>query len=226
MLITSPIANLFRQSPFGPLQEHMRLVVECVKEFGPFIEALIAEDNDALEASRTKVIQYEKEADRVKSQIRTHLPKGLFLPVDRRDLLDLLRAQDAIADRAQDGVALLMLGKRKVPPALREGLLPFVRVNIEAALKCQTIIAQLDDLLELGFTGKMVERIDVMVKELSDIESQTDILGIRLTEALITHERDISPAAFIVWYDVLAIIGDIADNAENVGDRLRLLIAR
>lgn len=226
MLITSPIANLFRQSPFGPLQEHMRLVVECVKEFGPFIEALIAEDGDALEVSRAKVIQYEKEADKVKSQIRTHLPKGLFLPVDRRDLLDLLRAQDAIADRAQDGVALLMLGKRRVPPALKEGLLPFVQVNIEAALKCQTIIAQLDDLLELGFTGKMVERIDVMVKELSDIESQTDRMGIQLTEALISHESDISPAAFIVWYDVLAIIGDIADNAENVGDRLRLLIAR
>jgi uncharacterized protein Yka (UPF0111/DUF47 family) len=35
-----------------------------------------------------------------------------------------------------------------------------------------------------------------------------------------------SPVSVIFWYQLIEWIGDLADYAEKVGDRLRLLIAR
>jgi uncharacterized protein Yka (UPF0111/DUF47 family) len=37
--------------------------------------------------------------------------------------------------------------------------------------------------------------------------------------------RDIT-VAVIMWYQTIQSIGDLVDNAESVGDRLRLLMAR
>jgi uncharacterized protein Yka (UPF0111/DUF47 family) len=38
----------------------------------------------------------------MKREMRHHLPKGLFMPVDRRDVLDVLLMQDLIANQAKD----------------------------------------------------------------------------------------------------------------------------
>ena len=42
----------------------------------------------------------------MKRELRTHLPKGLFMPVDRRDVLDVLLRQDIIANQAKDIAAI------------------------------------------------------------------------------------------------------------------------
>lgn len=47
-------------------------------------------------------MQAEHEADDMKHVLRHHLPKGLFMPVDRRDLLDVLMMQDAVINQAKD----------------------------------------------------------------------------------------------------------------------------
>lgn len=226
MITRNPIASLFRTSPFGPLQEHMKVVIQCAKNVVPLFEALDRKDLAEVGRLRNLIADLEKQADGIKNDIRTHLPKGLFMPVDRRDLLDLLRAQDSIADRVQDAAAMVSFGIEEVPSSLREGLLPFVRRNLDAALKCEEVVLHLDELLEVGFSGKVVERINLLVTELSAIETATDDLGRELTRELVRHETDISTASFVLWYDLLSTIGDIADHSENVGDRLRLLIAR
>jgi uncharacterized protein Yka (UPF0111/DUF47 family) len=46
-----------------------------------------------------------------------------------------------------------------------------------------------------------------------------------LTRRLVAEEG-LRPADFFIWYELLRKIGDVADYAEDVGDRLRLLIAR
>ncbi len=39
-------------------------------------------------------------------------------------------------------------------------------------------------------------------------------------------ESELSPVTVMLWYQIIDWIGDVADNAEKVGNRLRLLIAR
>ena len=101
MFGSNPIAGLFGRSPFQPTQQHMEAVEKCAAEVIPLFEALLAADGEAVAERKRRIFSLEHEADEIKNQIRAHLPKSFFMPVDRRDLLDLLHAQDSIADTAQ-----------------------------------------------------------------------------------------------------------------------------
>ena len=107
MRTTNPIAALFGKSPIRPMQEHMALVEECAIRLEPLIDALSRGDRDEVSRLRDEVFALESQADKLKGEIRSHLPKLMMLPVDRRDLLDLLGSQDDIADAAQDVAGLM-----------------------------------------------------------------------------------------------------------------------
>jgi predicted phosphate transport protein (TIGR00153 family) len=62
--------------------------------------------------------------------------------------------------------------------------------------------------------------------ELGHMESDTDVMGMALTRALFAQEDSIKPVSVMFWYQLIQWVGNLADYAEKVGDRLRLLIAR
>ena len=99
-------------------------------------------------------------------------------------------------------------------------------VNAPAAPPRAVKVAELDELLALGFRGREAEKVNDMLKELNDIEDETDELGIALARALFEHEDEMKPVSVMMWYQLIEWIGDLADYAEKVGDRLRLLIAK
>jgi hypothetical protein len=208
------------------MQEHMKVVTDCVHNIVPLFEALGEGDREKLVALNEKIHALEGEADDIKNELRSRLPKSLFMPVDRRDLLDLLNAQDSIADTAQDVGELLEVRKMEIPEMLKEGLLPYVRRTVDAVEQCNRVINELDELVEMGFRGRAGERVEEMVGELGKIETDTDDLGLELTRALFAAEEEMKPLSVVFWYELIQKIGDIADFAEDVGDRLRLLIAR
>lgn len=226
MLSTSPLGGLFGRSPFRPTQEHMIAVEACAAEVLPLFEALREGDGERLLEHHARISDLEHQADQIKNEIRAHLPRGLFMPVDRRDLLDLLHAQDSIADTAQDIADFLTFKQLEIPEVFGDLLLAYVKRSIEAAEQCGRIIRELDELVEMGFRGREAGRVEEMVQELSDIESETDEQGMELTRRLFAEEERLTPATFFLWYEIIRKIGDIADYSEDVGDRLRLLIAR
>ena len=221
----NPIAGLFGRSPFKPMQQHVELVEKCAKGLVPFLEALVARDRDAMEAARQRVFDLEDEADQVKNNIRAHLPKSLFMPVDRRDLLDMLHAQDSIADTAQDIAELLTTRNMEAPEFIKAILIPYVQRNLDAVKLCRVVINELDELVEMGFKGRAADRVEAMVRELGKVESDTDRIGKEFTLKLFENEDSMKPVDVMFWYQLIEWIGDIADYAEDVGDRLRLLIA-
>jgi len=146
--------------------------------------------------------------------------------VDRRDLLEVLDVQDAIADTAQDIAGLLLQRSMEVPDDMQADLRTLVSRCVEACSQSHAIIGELDELLETGFRGPEATRVEEMVAKLNDIESETDDLGMALARALFQHEDTMSPVSVMFWYRLIHWIGNLADYAEKVGDRLLLLIAR
>ena len=226
MLSTNPIAALFGKSPFKPMQQHMRIVCECVAEVPGMFNAVIAQDAAQVEAQKDKIFVKEGEADALKNDLRDHLPKSMLLAVDRRDLLELLAMQDSIADTAQDIAGLLVERNMEVPPDMAEPLMRFVNRCVETCEQAHKVIEELDELLETGFRGRDVDRVNAMVLELGQMESDTDLMGIALSAVLFAQEDSIKPVSVMFWYQLIQWVGNLADNAEKVGDRLRLLIAR
>jgi len=222
----SPFASLFGRSPFKPMQEHMRTVNTCAIEVIKLFEALCDCDQEKLKATQQKIFDLEHEADTIKNQLRAHLPKSLFMPVDRRDLLEVLDLQDTIADTAQDIAGLLVERKMTIPDDMREPLLSMVRRCVDACNMACKIIERLDELVETGFRGPESESVLGMVEELNKIESDTDQMGLELKRKLFAHEDDMNPVSVVFWHELINMVGELADYAEKVGNRLRLLVAR
>jgi predicted phosphate transport protein (TIGR00153 family) len=219
-------SKLFGQSPFTALQDHMRVVVECAREVQPLIEALAADDQEQVIQLKDRIFEREAEADRIKHELRAHLPKSLFMPVDRRDLLEVLLLQDTIANVAQDIAGLLIERKMSIPDFLRDPLIELTARCVDTVEHAAKVIEELDELLAIGFRGREVDSVDQMLKELNLIEDETDELGIALARALSDHEDELKPVSVMMWYQIIEWVGDLADYAEKVGDHLRLLIAK
>ncbi|MCP4702727.1 MAG: TIGR00153 family protein [Gammaproteobacteria bacterium] len=226
MAVSTPaIVKMFGQSPFKPLQEHMKAVLECVREVPGLFEALNNGDQEGVKVIKDRIFEKEDKADVLKNQLRDHLPKGLFMAVDRRDLLEILQLQDSIADTAQDIAGLLVERPMEVPDPLRKPLVELTRRCIDTCEHLGKIIAELDELVDAGFRGREATQVEAMVAELNKIEDETDEMGLKLARLLFEHEDDIKPVSVVMWYRLIEWIGDLADYAEKVGDRQRLLIA-
>ena len=222
----STLAGLFGRSPFSAIQHHMDLVAKCSQELIPLLEASSQGQFEVLEATRERIDSLEHEADSAKDEIRSGLPRSLLMPVDRRDLLAILQTQDSIADTVQDVAGLLSLHRAPAPAAFGESLSLFAQTVVQTVDKCHEIINSLDELLELGFRGREVERVESLIDELNALESETDAQGMELAGILFRHHEDLDKAAFVLWNELIHRIGDVADHAESVGNQLRLLLAR
>ena len=224
-MATNPLANLFGRNPFNALQEHMRVVIHCVDEVPGLFEALAAKDRDTVEAIKERIFDLEEQADTIKNQLREHLPRSLFLPVNRRDLLEVLDMQDNIADVAQDIAGLLVERPMFIPERMMEPLKELVKACVEVCHQAARLIEQLDELLEMGFRGREAAHLDEMITAINKTEDETDKQGLALARLLFQHEDTMNPVSVVFWYRLIEWIGDLADYAEKVGNRLRLLIA-
>lgn len=218
--------SLFGRSPIKPMQEHIGIVLECAGEVPALFEALCDGDQDRVVAVKERIFELEEEADDIKNQLRAHLPRSLFMPVDRRDLLEVLDLQDSIADTAQDIAGLLVERPMEVPQNFKEPLLALTRRCVDACQQSAKIINELDELVATGFGGRESEMVSKMIDELNGIESDTDEMAMGLSHRLFASEDQMKPVSVVFWYQLIQWIGDLADYAEKVGNRLRLLMAR
>ncbi|GLS83208.1 TIGR00153 family protein [Paraferrimonas haliotis] len=220
------ILGVFAKSPIKPLQEHINTVKECTNTLIPFLEAVIAKDWAAANKYRDKVSKLEKDADVIKRDLRMSLPGGLFMPVERGDILEVLTHQDKIANKAKD-IAGRMIGRElEIPAGLENDFLAYTKRCIDAVEQAHEAINELDELLESGFRGREVELVAKMIQRLDRIEDDTDAMQIQLRRSLFEIEKDMNPVDVIVLYKIIEWTGDLADLAERVGSRLELMLAR
>ena len=220
------IKNMFGYSPISPLQNHMQRVYETVLHLPALFEAMIAEDWKTVKKFQKKVASGEGAADEMKREMRHHLPKGLFMPVDRRDVLDVLMMQDLIANQAKDVAGVILSRKMSLPQDMRDAFQVFGQRCVDCVAQSLGVINELDELLETGFRGREVDRVEQMIEELNEIENETDKLQRKLQNALFDHEDDMSPIDVMFTYKIISSVGQIADYAQRVGSRLQLMLAR
>ncbi len=224
-MMKSPISRIFGQSPVQPLQTHIEKVYECVTQLMPYFEAVFAKDWDKATNIRKTISRYEGEADTLKKEIRLNMPKGIFLPVSRRDLLEMLTMQDKIANKAKDISGLVLGRKMNFPDDLHEPYMRFIDRSIAACAQAVTTVNELDELLEAGFRGAELEIVESMLIKLGDIESETDTIQIEVRSLLLAQEKNLPPVDVMFTYKIIEATGDLGDLAQRVGSRLELMLA-
>jgi hypothetical protein len=219
------LANVFGSSPVQPLEKHMDVAFRCAKQLRPLFDAVIADDWDKALEIRAEIEALEHEADDMKKDIRLNMPKSLFMPVPREDLLELLLVQDKIANRTKD-VSGVIIGRRmQIPAAIADKFVEFVNRNIDAAKLARKSVRELDELFTAGFRGAEVELVAGLIEKLDQVETHTDEQQTVLRSALFEIENTLDPIDAMFLYEVIQLTGEIADMAERVGRRLELLLS-
>jgi predicted phosphate transport protein (TIGR00153 family) len=222
----SSLFNVFGPSPIRPIEQHMRKVYHCAKQLYPFFEVVLQQDWVQARSIQEKISHIEKEADLMKQELRLHLPVGLFLPVSRTDLLELLSAQDRIANKAQDIAGLVASRRMVLPETLIPTFMPFLECSIEASKQACKAINELDELLESGFRGSEVKIVKEMIVTLDKIERDSDDQLAKIRPRIFELEKDLPAIEIVFLYKLVQWIGRLADHAQTVGGRLLILIAR
>jgi uncharacterized protein len=220
------IFGIIGKSPFGPLAEHTEKVRETLTHLRPLMESFLdREEARTVETSMT-IARLEHEADEIKEDIRDHLPKSLYLPVDRGDLLAFLKQQDSIADRAEDLGELLSLRPSNAPSGLREPLLVLVDQVLEAVDAWYAVSAELRQLQEASFRGAEAEKVLRMIGAVNTAEYRADKKQRKALREVIAHEDALGALSVVLWMEAISLLDRIADHAENSADILRLMIAK
>ena len=171
-------------------------------------------------------IRDRNQADELKKEFRLNLPKSLFLPMPRTDLLDLISVQDKVANKAKD-ISGLMLGRQMtIPAVLADVMLSYVQGAIDTSAQAQKAINELDELIETGFSGREVQIVEELIEELDRLERNNDEQQITIRSTLFKLESELPPVDVIFLYKIIEWVGDLADRAQKVGGRLQMLVAR
>jgi hypothetical protein len=215
------ILGLFGRSPFVSLNAHMDAVSHCVHLLPSIYEALLKGDFTLLEELGAKVSILEHDADLIKNDIRNNLPKGLFLPIDRQSLLNMLSLQDSIADRVEDVGVLLSLKKLELLPIFKEEFKLFLDKNIETFDQVHLIIREFHELVESSFGGIEANKVCGMVDEVAYKEHEVDILQRVLLKKLFEAEDQLTYVTFFLWQRLFQSIASISNLSENLAYKIR-----
>ncbi|MBN7826316.1 TIGR00153 family protein [Bowmanella dokdonensis] len=217
--------EVFAKSPLKPLEEHINTVHQCSQGLLPFFDAVFNKDWKAAEKHQHDISNLERKADSLKRELRINLPAGIFMPIQRQDLLELLSQQDKIANRARDISGRVLGRELEIPQPLQEKFLAYLKRCLDATQQAQNVTNELDELLETGFKGREVKVVEEMINQLDQIEDDTDKMQVVMRRELRAIEGGLNPVDVIFLYNIIEWIGDLADISQRVGSRLELMLA-
>lgn len=220
------IMGVFAQSPIKPLVEHINKVHQCCEGLIPFFEAVIEKDWSKAGELHRSISIAEKEADDLKAQARAKLPAGLFMPVERTDMLELIGQQDRMANLAKDVSGPVVGRSLELPESMQADFMAYVTRCIDAVKQAKKAVNELDELLETGFAGREADLVENMVRELDVIEDDTDHMQILLRGELLKLEPEMNPIDVMFLYKMLEQLGSIANRADSAGGRLEQMLSR
>lgn len=204
----------------------MEVVFSCVCLIPPLFDAVYRGDDEQVAHFADQINRLETDADKLKSTYRLNMPKSLFLPVDRKDLLSLIADQDKIADCAEDIGKTFLYRKMDVPDGIKGLLDELLEGTIEIIGAAKEMIEQLDELLEVGFTSREVKNVSKMIAGVRRSEHNIDDIIHRIRATLFSIEKELDPVSVMFWYKIIELLGLISDRSENLADRLLLFLSK
>ena len=128
---------LTRRSPMNGLLEHYELIAKGMNLIERSMECFVqtcsvtsSEFNELVQ----ELAHVEDHADKVKRNIRNHMPRGLSMPVDRVLFFTYTRQQDDILDAGQDSLYWLSMRSLTVPEEFQRKLMEYI-AKVSATIK-------------------------------------------------------------------------------------------
>ncbi|MEE9594287.1 MAG: TIGR00153 family protein [Candidatus Hydrothermarchaeales archaeon] len=219
------ILGIFAKSPFQSLTRHIKKVKECSDLLRDCINAYCEGDFETAEKLSLEISKIEREADDIKNEIRNTLPKSILMPVDRGDFLDYLKEQDKVADAVEEAARNINLKRVSFPEELKHGIIDLTEKACNVVDVVPNAVESLNKDLQFSFARKDQKGWEY-IRQLDLLEREADHAELDLRKTLFQAEEKLTHGEFYLVMKVAKILGQVADHAENCGDRMRVMIAK
>jgi len=194
-------------------QDHMVAVENTVNSLIDFLRNLEKGDIDR-EAFVEKIRKNESDADDKRRKMETEMYLGAFLPNFRGDLLGIAESIDVVANKAESTADLIELQNIHIPEELIPRLIELAEKSLETYLAVKQAASSIFNDMDIA---------NDYINKTEDLEHESDVLEKALVRTLFRKE-EIELAHKIQLEKLIKKLADIADQAENVSDRLQIVI--
>ncbi len=215
---------LFPSPPLSNLQIHMQKVCACLAKLKELCALRLEADSKKIEDAAKIISELEHEADLVKNDIRSSLPKTFLFSIDRINFLEILNLQDNLADVAEDIGDLLILKPLTTLPEIEEKLAEYIDTNLDTTWILKEIVFELDTLIEASFGGPIAIKILGKIGEITQMEHEADLIRKELKKTLFSLSDKLSFTDFTLWLKFIEAIALISHNAEKEAIRIGMLL--
>lgn len=223
MAVKPAISDVISNSPLALLERHAGVCVDCVERLPLYFAEAQASRWGRANDIREEICRLEGLADELKQDVRSNLPRGLWMSVSRADLLELVRVQDKMANGVKE-VSGISLGRRLAfPRALTDDVNEFINEVVSVSRAVVKVISATRELSRSAFGSRQTNAILAFVAQIESGERRSDDIQATLRAKVREHEHELSPVDAIFLYQLLSAIGDIADNAEKVAHRAQII---
>jgi predicted phosphate transport protein (TIGR00153 family) len=218
------LGNLLRRSPFENTLRHADKVAQCGPLFVGAVKAYFEGNRDRFELLKEDIREMEAEADRLKRNIRAHLPASILMPVDKSVFFSFLREADKVVDCIKNSLYWMSYYQLELPEDIRNDY-------VLLAKEVGDYIGFLPEMLRRAhtfFSTRMEQdrnAVKEIIREIRFREGESDDLEKALFIRLCADES-IPPRTFFLTIRLVETTGDIADHLENSADMMRVMIAR
>lgn len=216
--------KLFPRTPLSHLQLHMEKTCACLAKLKELCEVRAEAKLEKIEQIAKKISELEHDADLIKNDIRSSLPKSFLFSMDRINFLEILTLQDNLADIGEDIADILILKKLPPLPSLEEKLREYIDSNLDATWILKEMVFNLDTLIEASFGGPVAIKMHEQIRDITLKEHEADQIKKEVKKSLFALSDQLNFSDFILWLNFIEEIGQISHFAEKEALRIGMFL--
>lgn len=215
---------LSAKNPMEGLTKHYDKIAECIQIINDSVECYVTNGTTCKEFKElTEQIDIvEAEADKIKRSIRNHLPRSLFMSVDKTLFLNYTSSQDNVLDYAQNALHWLAMRRVEIPVEYQKDIIALISevneiaTSLGPALKATIALINGRSLDREG-TKNAFRKVRGLREKVKHLEKQ-------LSHKIYTSDMDFKDIYQLIHF--VDCIDEMAHAAESCADILRAMIAR
>jgi uncharacterized protein len=200
----------------GMITEYQEQIRVCLQEFKEvFHKFCQSSDIAILEAGVTDLHRHESKADDIRREAEDMMYSNALFPESRGDMLGLLETLDRVPNQVEKTVRMVLNQNIHIP----EDICPPILKLVDVVTDCACVALEASQKMFSNFTTATVA-----IGKVDELESAADHLQIDLVRRIFAKNmKDIDK---LLLRDLIDNIEIISDRAENVADRIRIMVAK
>ena len=199
------------------MQKHLATTISAVEDLERAVKAAVKGDEKEERGAIDRVTSAEKEADRLRRVVMTELARGELPPIDREDLMHLMKRVDMIADWSRESTRILdATPMQDAPETLKKAAVQMV----EGVRECATALRKT--------VNSMTEKPEEALKAADEVERLEEKVDDIFEESrrLLAKEEKLKVGVAILMNELFEAIEQASDACEDACDQVRVIVVR